>query len=311
MSRRGRPPAGVQVRRLLVLVPWLVSQGRVRVDDVAARFGITPAQLMKDLGLAMLVGLPPYTPDQLLEFDVSDDGWITAQPPPVFRRPPRLSAGEAVAVLAAGRALLDVVGAEQGGALAHALDKLERVLGGRITVDLDVPPLLDDLRAAVDEGRQVHVEYWSAWRDELTTRDVEPHVVYASGGRWYLDGFDDRSGEVRRFRVDRIRSIADTGERFAPVQAAPPERVFDPGPGAQHVVVRVPPEGRWVVETYPVEYDEERDGWLRVTFTVVGTRWLERVLLRLGPGAEVVSPPEVRDTGREVARRLLANYETG
>jgi predicted DNA-binding transcriptional regulator YafY len=57
-----------------------------------------------------------------------------------------------------------------------------------------------------------------------------------------------------------------------------------------------------------VSYAEEPDGRLRVTFTVVGDRWLERVLLRLGPEAEVVSPGDLRDAGRDAARRVLARY---
>jgi predicted DNA-binding transcriptional regulator YafY len=57
-----------------------------------------------------------------------------------------------------------------------------------------------------------------------------------------------------------------------------------------------------------VEWDEAADGRLRVTFTVVGDRWLERVLLRLGPEASVVAPDDLRTTGRDAARRVLARY---
>jgi proteasome accessory factor C len=308
---RGRPPARDQVRRLLVLVPWIVQSGPVHVDDVAARFGITAAQVMKDLAVVTLVGLPPYTADELIDVQVSDDGWISAPlPPPVFRRPPRLTASEGFAVLAAGRALLAIPGADDQGALAGALTKLERELdlGGRVAVDLGTPPLLDVVRDATDGGVRLRIEYRSAWRDERTTRELEPHVVYAVAARWYVDGFDHLRGETRRFRVDRILVAEPTGDRFEPPRPDPPDRVFDPGPGARDVEVLVPPSGRWVVETYPVSYTDEPDGRLRVTFTVVGDRWLERVLLRLGPDAEVVSPDELRDTGRDAARRVLARY---
>lgn len=308
---RGRPPTRDQVRRLLVLVPWIVQRGPVRVDDVATRFGITGEQVMKDLAVITLVGLPPYTADELIDVQVSDDGWISAPlPPPVFRRPPRLTASEGFAVLAAGRALLAIPGADGGGALGGALDKLERELGlgGRVAVELDTPPLLEVVRDATARGVRVRIEYRSGWRDERTTRELDPHVVYAIAGRWYVDGFDHLRGEVRRFRVDRILVAEPTGDRFDPPRPDPPDRVFDPGPDARDVEVLVPPSGRWVVETYPVSHAEEPDGRLRVTFTVVGDRWLERVLLRLGPEAEVVSPGDLRDAGRDAARRVLARY---
>jgi hypothetical protein len=47
------------------------------------------------------------------------------------------------------------------------------------------------------------------------------------------------------------------------------------------------------------------------TFTVVsaGDAWLERLLLRLGPSAKVIEPPDCF-VGRDAARRLLAVYES-
>jgi predicted DNA-binding transcriptional regulator YafY len=35
---------------------------------------------------------------------------------------------------------------------------------------------------------------------------------------------------------------------------------------------------------------------------------LERLLLRLGPDAEVIDPPDLVDTGRRAAERVLAAY---
>jgi proteasome accessory factor C len=73
--------------------------------------------------------------------------------------------------------------------------------------------------------------------------------------------------------------------------------------------VVLPESARWVVEAYPVEsVDDTDDGRLRVTIVASGPRWLERVLLRAGAGAEVLDPPEWIDLGSSAARRLLALY---
>lgn len=305
MSPRGRPPAGARLRRLLVMIPWITSRGRASLSEVAERFGLTVDEAVRDLELASIVGVPPYGPEDLAADLYIERGVVHARPGPVFRRPPRLSAGEAFAVLAAGEALLDVPGADAGGALATALGKLERAVGGRVVVDVDPPPFLDFVRDAASDGRRLSVEYYSAYRDETTTRVLDPAVVYRHrNGRWYVD-----DPEGKHFRVDRILAAHDTGERFEPARdAGPPDSVYDPGPSARQVEVLVPPSGRWVVETYPVAHTDEDDGRLRVTFTVVGDRWLERVLLRLGPEAEVVSPADLRDAGRDAARRVLARY---
>lgn len=301
----GRPPATARLRRLLVMIPWVLERGRVPVAEVAARFGISVAEATKDLLTAGCIGLPPFTGDVLVDMYI-ERGIVHAHPGGLFRRPPRLSAAEAIAVLAAGRALLDVPGADPDGALASALAKLEATIGGHVAVDIDPPPLLDVVRDAAVHGRRLEIDYWAAYKDETSTRVIDPEVVFRHrNGRWYVDAHD------RHFRVDRILRAVDTGDRFEPSHKAPPDSVYDPGPGARRVEVLVPPEGRWVVETYPVDHVEEGDGRFRVTFTVVGDRWLERVLLRLGPDAEVVSPEDACDVGRAAARRMLARYAAG
>ena len=51
------------------------------------------------------------------------------------------------------------------------------------------------------------------------------------------------------------------------------------------------------------------DGRLRVRLAVASERWLERVLLRAGPEAEVVEPAGVATIwGAAAAARLLARY---
>jgi predicted DNA-binding transcriptional regulator YafY len=40
----------------------------------------------------------------------------------------------------------------------------------------------------------------------------------------------------------------------------------------------------------------------------VSTVWLERLLLQLGPDAEVLDPAELKSVGRDAAARVLARY---
>ena len=292
------------------MLPWLIGRGGATVDELAARFGTTPARVERDLETASMVGVPPYSPDALLEVTIDDDGRVEARPGPVFDRPPRLSAAEAFALVTAGRAILAVPGADADGALASALAKVEDALGewGPLEVDLDQPPLLGDVRRAGEERRRLRIRYWSAWRDEATERDVDPYLVHSRSGRWYVDGHDHASGEVRQFRVDRIESADTTDERFTPPEGVEPLE-FTPGPAATRVVLDLPVSARWVVESYPSEWDED-GGRLRVTLHTVGTAWLERLLLRVGPDARVVEPAELRRLGADAARRLLGLYES-
>jgi proteasome accessory factor C len=165
---------------------------------------------------------------------------------------------------------------------------------------------LGEVRDAVAGGHRLHISYYAAWRDEESERDIDPHVVHQQRGRWYVDAWCHRAEEVRRFRVDRIRSLVDTGERFKPVQAPAPAVVYEP-PAAlvTEVVLDLPASAGWVVEAYPCTWTAVGDR-LRVTVQVVGEAWLERLLLRVGPEARVVSPASLSGLGARVAQRLLA-----
>lgn len=307
-----RPRTTDQLLRILRLIPWVAScGGRVTVADAAARFGVSAEQIRKDAERASLIGMPPFDPGSYVDVFVDEEtDEIVVGRPPVFDRPPMLSVLEGFAVLAAGKALLGVPDADPTGALGRAMAKLERVLGdaGGLAVDVAVPPHLDVVRRAAAEGRRLRVRYYSAWRDEESERHLDPHVVYEWGGRWYVDAYCPETADVRHYRVDRIRDLVECDERFEPVRAEPPVTPFDPPPDATTVVVEAPADqARWVIETY--DCDAESDGdRLRLTLTVVGTVWLERLLLRLGPAARVVFPPALGRCGAEAAARVLARY---
>ena len=297
-------PATKQLRRLLVMIPWLVQRGGATLEEIARAFNITVEQAQEDVLRALMIRAGEDLPDHYVNIWIEGDR-VGADPSRFLRRPPRLSASQGFALLAAGQAIL---GDSQEGPLASALAKLERVLGDRelVGVDLQVPPFFDAVRSAVTEGTQLRIEYYAAWRDELTERVIEPRVVYQRHGRWYVLAWCHRAVDERNFRVDRIRSVAAAGT-FTPSPVPPPPDVWDPGPDAEVVVVDIPLWARWVIEAYPVEW-EEVDGRYRVTMKVLGTAWLERLLLKVGPEARVISPESMRAVGADAARRLLEAY---
>lgn len=301
---------GARLRRLLAILAWLAGHGEATVSEVAARFAMSDDEVVAELELAACCGLPPYTPDQLMELTVGD-GWVTADVGPLLSRPVRFSAEEGFAVAASARALLAVPGSDPDGALGRALRKLEAVLGDkeRVAVELDAPFLLEECRRAARERATLRVDYYSASRDEATTRDVDPYGVYSSGGHWYLDAYCHRAGGLRHFRVDRIESAEITGAHFEPPAWSPPAEVFQPGPEATVATVLLPEPAAWLLEGHPVlSRAEEPDGRVRVEIAVGGEAWLARLLLRAGPGGEVVDPPELADAGRRAAAAVLEAY---
>jgi proteasome accessory factor C len=317
-----RADAGSRLLRLLAVLTWLARQGRAPVSELSERFGLEPDELIADLELAACCGLPPYSPDQLMEIIV-DDQEVIADLGAELGRSRRLTAAEGFALAASARAILAVPGADPDGALGRALGKLEAVLGGRgmLRVDLREPAHLAVIRAACEAERQLELHYYSASSDRESTRIVDPVSVRLIEGHWYLDGYCHNAQGMRRFRVDRVSSARPTGEaachrgEHAPPdddRDAPHTEAFVPGPEATVVHLVVDNDAVWIVEPLLTSPPVPRtDGRTDVTLAVASTVWFGRLLLRLGPHAEVLDPPELADTGRLAARQLLDRYRSG
>jgi proteasome accessory factor C len=227
----------------------------------------------------------------------------------------RLTPAEGLALLAAGRALLAVPGSDPDGPLATALSKLEDALDlPGLVVDVGEPTQLEAIRDAVAAQRRIEIEYWSAGRDELTTRRIDPEVVFFATGEWYVGAYCHRARDERMFRVDRIRSVTATAESFEPgATAFETGDVYTPRAADTRVTLDLAPSAAWVAEAYPTEALTERpDGSLEIVLAVSERAWLERLLLRLGPEARVVAPEDYRSAAADAAQRVLSRYrDTG
>jgi proteasome accessory factor C len=319
-----RITSSARLRRILAIVPWIAERDGPTIAEVCERFAIDRRDLLADLEIVFMVGLPPYTPDALIDVVTEDDRvWIRLGD--YFRRPLRLTPAEGLSLLAAGEAVRAAPGAEPDGPLARALDKLAGALGVRTGEDgeLDVslgaaePAVLDLLRAAVDDRRQVELAYYSYGRDRHAVRVVDPLRVYARDGAWDRLGDCHLAGGQRIFRVDRIETARALDAGFEPPDELPAAPGYVPGSDDVLVVLRLAPTARWVVEHHPVESVEpEPDGWLRVRMSVSALPWLARLLIRLGPEAEVVATEgadavdvtTIRTLVSDMAATMLARY---
>jgi proteasome accessory factor C len=302
-----------RLQRLLALVGWLAQVGESPIADAAQRFGMSEKELVAELELAACCGIPPYTPDTLMEIEVSEHA-VRAFLPAEYARPRRLTPAEGFAVAASARLLLAVPGSEDD-ALRRALAKLDAALGSReaVGLDVDAPTHLAAIRDASDAHQALEIDYLSGSRDELTTRTVEPLQVATIDGHWYLDAYCHRAGDMRRFRVDRIGAVRPPAQSPAPAvtRERPLDEMFVPGPGAVEVHLQLGPGAQWVPESVPVRA-ARRDGDGTVTDVVLdvsGMAWFERLLVQLGPAVRVVSPPELTGLAAAAARRVRTRYE--
>lgn len=309
MSRRGPRPVADRLRRLLIILPWLTERGEASVAEMIELFDVTESELIRDLELAAVCGLPPFI-DEMIDVYI-DEGIVYAGVPRIFDRPFRLTAPEGFALLAGARAALNLPGANADSALSRAVAKLEAELGrGGLVVEQHSPPLTDALVDAAQRSEQVVIRYWGANADQPTERTITPRAVFQDRGFWYVQADDQLRNDERVFRIDRIESLTPTGETTAPrLVAVPDSPQWFADSDLPIAVLRVTVEAERLLDQYPIESRQELDdGRTELRLRITSADWLAGVLVWLGPRVEVVEPTEWQDLAAVSATEMLRRY---
>lgn len=293
------------------MLPWVIAHPGTTVDEVCERFGYDRASLLKDLNLVLVCGLPGYGPGELMDAFVDEDE-VVVDAADYFARPVRLTAIEALMLLAAGMAVLSAGAAPPE--LASAVSKLQDVLApGADTVEVDLgaePVAAAALRRAATEGRVVSITYTALASGDTTLRDIEPWAVFSTLGNWYVSGFCRRAGAERVFRIDRIRDLSETDGTFAPPEASPqPEVRYSPSVDDVTARIALTPQASWVADYYPVSVISDDDGGRTIEFSAADPLVTARLLIRLGSTATLVAGDEVAQAVDDLRGRIAARYE--
>jgi len=311
-ERRVALDAGARLRRMIAILTFLANEGSATISDLAKRFGIDERTVVSELELAACFGLPPYTPDQLLEILVLDDE-VHVHRLEALERPLRLTPDEGFALAAAARTLVKTEGVGEESALAGALEKLESVLGeSAVHVEVDIPLSLEELREAAATSTIVEIEYPGSDGTLVTRRRVEPYAVVFREGKFYLDAFCHLRNDWRRFLVHNVTNVQITKEKG--IDRTPPSeffgsRAFVEGETTPLATLVVPARSQYFIEPLTsFSLEVFGDDQILVTLAVGSERWLGNLLLRLGIGAQVVSPKELQRTKTDAAREALQRY---
>lgn len=310
---------GERLGRLLNLVPYLLARPGILVTEAAADLGVSERQLREDLELLWVCGLPGYGPGDLIDMAFDGDR-VTITYDAGIDRPLRLTQDEALALVVALRMLAQVPGVQNREAIERALAKIESAAGDAaagLPVAVRMPGAgaerLAELQGAVQRRHALQLTYYTATRDEVTERVVDPMRVVVAGGFAYLEAWCRRVEAVRLFRVDRIDSCVELEEPAEPPPEAQQhdisEGVFKPSEELPLVTLRIGRWARWITEYYPCErvIEESPDRWL-VSLRASDLDWARRMVLGLGPEVTVVAPEALVEAVRVEAGQALAAY---
>ncbi len=192
-----------------------------------------------------------------------------------------------------------------GSTLERIVDKVESVLNGAVRVVDVEPEYLSKVRDAIDNREQIKIDYWSAGRDEITTRWVEPRAMASRNGRWYFRAFCATRQEWLTFRVDRVFHIHAASPVGSTLPPDPIDNWADQQSDEGHdVVISLEPELRWLFEPLPTATWAPFDGRRElVKLRVRDEKFLDQLMVNAGPGASVVSG-DFMTAGRALARRM-------
>jgi proteasome accessory factor C len=171
------------------------------------------------------------------------------------------------------------------------------------------------VRDALERRKVLRLTYWTAGRDEISERDVDPVRLVVVEGQSYLEGWCRRAEGVRLFHLGRVQDVSVLHEDADPPRDLPSrdlsQGLFQPSEGDTVVTLALEPGAAWVSDFYPCDSVEEvGDGRLVVTLRTRGTAWMRRLALSLGAAGRILEPEFLAEQVREDARTALAAYST-
>lgn len=313
--------------RVLTLLELLQSGGTRTVAELADRLGVEGRTVRRYV-------------EQLADLDVPVESvrgrYGGYRLSPGYRLPPlMLGDDEALAVLlglVAGRRAGLTTAERTAGETASA--KIRRVLPKHVARRLDTllealaftdrPGEFDTPDAetlltvadAVRHRRPLSIHYTD--RDgRRSERTLHAYGIVAHAGRWYVTGRDDRIGEDRTFRLDRITDARTLPGSFEPPPDPDPARrllaAFATADYRHEVTLRIHGTAEQIRARLPegvARLEEHQPGagerWIRVELRVERLDWLPPVLASLDRPFTVERPGELRDLVAALAERLAS-----
>lgn len=318
-----------RLRRLLYLVPAVLSRQGIPVAELSRELDIDEKTLRDDIELLSMVGPPAGGPDEFLLLTIDDeDDCVYAELPQGLTRPLRLTAAEAFSLTLGLRTLAGSGLRPYEDAVARLLAKIRAALGEASpellkleresvveTEDHNRLAVLSELHRSITAKRPLELLYHSASRGITEQRGVDPYALLNHSGAWYLVGRCHRHNEPRLFRVERMSKVS-TNETAPPFAVQPGfdlekfrrDNLFVPEPAHPHVLLHFDRSLAAEVKTRfePARVSECRDGGLEVSLENPLSEWLVNWILGFGNGVEVLSPPALRRSVAERAEKLAS-----
>ncbi len=316
-----------RVYRLLRVITLLQGTKGYTASELALELDVSRRTVFRDLNMLEMARIPYYFDEESGAYRINKHFFL----PPI-----NLTLPEALAMLVltgrlrgASRLPLLSHGARAAVKMENALpDSIRRHVGSVIDqVHMSLGPLsrheglegmFDELSAAAAERKVCKLVYLSFAERKQVTMTVHPLRLMFQGRAWYLLAHSTTHGELRTFKLARIRKLTVTDRTFTP----PPAEKVDKHFGQAWSMI---PEGK--LHDVHLRFDRKMagnvaevqwhasqrvqwndDGSMDFHVRVDGLGEISWWVLGYGATAEVISPPPLRKMIVDAAGQLLARY---
>ncbi|MCX6453342.1 MAG: WYL domain-containing protein [Actinobacteria bacterium] len=301
----------VRYGRLINLIPMLYSNPSLEISEVARDLEISEKQLLDDLNLLWVCGLPGHSHLELIDMNF-ESGFIEIIEPQNLVRPLNLTPLEVTEILLG----LELLSAEVDPSTLIIVDSVRSklsdslhaspVIDGAIRVERETPSArVGELRVlvlrAISEGRDLIGTYQGVRGGELTERGLTPLQVVTRDGHAYVAAVDHGDHLRKAFRLDRF-SEAHLGERSA--LETPLLTLTEP---SSHTLrIAVPRERAFLADRVNAVQVGTSEGQVVLEFKYFEPAFAARVVLAFGLGVRLMGEGlEIEEIKTHLARLRL------
>ena len=311
-----------RINRILFILSYVSKNQGVTIEKLAEQVGMRPKQLTKELDFMLLIGKPPFRPDDYVDIYVEEQH-VYIEFDQMLNRPLRLTRPEALALLMSlklldpevdpktVRSLQDTI--EK--AISNSIDPAAR-LEDRIVLEQPSRPVsryFSLLRQGIDQNRKAEIDYYSLTRDTTSHRVIHPYFLTKHLGYWYLTGYCELRKGLRTFKFERILSVKLYREKFSPpeeVETNKYKRNFLKSMGPRRIEIyfdsKVAP---WIKERWGSSVTKAENGGVVLNLASETLEYPSRLVLSFAPYAKPLNPPELIEKVKKDSQEIVQWYK--
>ena len=300
--------AALRAIRLLDLVPYIVAHPGISITELAKEFSITRDEVLKDLNLLFLCGLPGYTPLELIDISFDEES-VVIRDPQNLAAPRNLNESEALIARIALAALEEstprtAAAYPQIVALREKIAKAfsSSIPASAITFTLDKErATLEAIEGAIKQELDLEITYNNVTKDSSSRRSITPISIIAEDKRTLVSAYCHIAKALRTFNLAQISEVSTK----ARIVRADLERLEDSRGSSAEVIIKS--EDSSFLSENASSLKELSKSCYQID--IFQPEWIVRSVLAGADSIELAKPLELRAEIVERATRALLAYK--